>query len=236
MDEELHEHVDQVSGSKEVPKNSYETAPLTDYEVDESSSSMPADDDSFGEATADCIPDKKFLEAILEDYHPNRVHLLNPTPQGSGEKQDEPNTPNEPRKRNDDSERSATDNGLVSSPGNDIFPAIKSSENVETSSRKAKKEELEAQPKISGEEEGECTQDREEGGADNEEEGTEGDDSFPAVGEVPPPSRPGLNKNMLGDMGKSTKKSFRRINGTFWAKPFKNLGRSMRTNGKNEDS
>ena len=73
MDEELHEHVDQVSGSKEVPSNSYETAPLTDYEVDESSTSIPADDDSFGEATADCIPDKKFLEAILEDYHPNRV-------------------------------------------------------------------------------------------------------------------------------------------------------------------
>ena len=251
MDEELHEHVDNVSVSKGVPSGSYETAPLTDVEPDESSTSIPADDDSFGEATPDCVPDKKFLEAILEDYHPARFHLLNPTPPGSATKP-VPDTQQESAKTNEYG--SASNDPSKSSTANQPAEPIKSSgdaetssgnprkeeldtqpktNNVRTSSGSPKKDELDAQPKTCGEE-GERDEE-EEGEVTESGEGTESGDVFP-TGEQVSPSRPGLRQDVLGGMGKSTKKSFRRINGTFWSKPFKSLGRSLRTNGKNGNS
>ncbi len=41
-----------------------------------------------------------------------------------------------------------------------------------------------------------------------------------------------LEKNLLQNMGTSTRKSFRKMSGTFWAKSFKNLGRSMSRRSK----
>ena len=42
-----------------------------------SSSAFDEDDeDSFGAASDDCEPDQNYLESVLEDYHPERVNLL----------------------------------------------------------------------------------------------------------------------------------------------------------------
>lgn len=37
------------------------------------------DDDSFGEASDDCMPDERYMEQLLEDYHPERINLLDST-------------------------------------------------------------------------------------------------------------------------------------------------------------
>jgi hypothetical protein len=70
MDEEFHgyfiENVEEASGTNPADASSH-------------ASSYPSDDDSeFGEADDDQLPDQAFLEAILIDYHPDRLNLLEP--------------------------------------------------------------------------------------------------------------------------------------------------------------
>eukprot|EP00339_Tiarina_fusa_P015504 CAMPEP_0117073602 /NCGR_PEP_ID=MMETSP0472-20121206/51830_1 /TAXON_ID=693140 ORGANISM="Tiarina fusus, Strain LIS" /NCGR_SAMPLE_ID=MMETSP0472 /ASSEMBLY_ACC=CAM_ASM_000603 /LENGTH=207 /DNA_ID=CAMNT_0004798231 /DNA_START=128 /DNA_END=751 /DNA_ORIENTATION=+ len=64
MDREVH---DQPDLSETV---------LTDDVGESSHSAFDDDEDSFCAASDDCAPDKEFLDAILEEYHPERVNLL----------------------------------------------------------------------------------------------------------------------------------------------------------------
>ena len=193
MDEEFHFHNDKDFST--------ETAPLTDMADDSScptaTSNPDEEDDEFGEASDDCEPDKAFLDAILVDYHPDRLNLLEPAQEPTSE----PATTLQPAEEQKPIDRnSAVEPMQVDLPN----PSVQGPE-------------AGAVEKIPAKE-------------DDEDEGEKGDTFLSSPTSRPRPQA----SSMLTQMGNSTKKSFRKVSGTFWSQPFKSLGRSLR--GKNNNN
>jgi hypothetical protein len=187
MDEEFHgyfiENIEEASGTNPADASSH-------------ASSYPSDDDSeFGEADDDQLPDQAFLEAILIDYHPDRLNLLEPE---NGEPAPE-ETP---------------------AP----TPIVEPSEEKDSASEEAV-DTMEVDPKQPATADSEEPKDDSTGHMEEE----ENNDDFTSS---PTRARRPLEKNLLQNMGTSTRKSFRKMSGTFWAKSFKNLGRSMSRRSK----
>jgi hypothetical protein len=209
MDMEFHDHIE-----------SY-TEPLTE-DADESSSHLPvhdesdsfddSDDDSFCAASDDCEPDHKFLAEILEDEHPERLNLLEtnvPAPKNCSGPNIAPKPESAP-KLEDKLEKTVEESGEM-----DVDEDKKEPEKPES-------------VKVAQEPENGINVDK---GNPEEEEAEEETDTFPAPTSTPEISRPQLRKGGLGDMGKSTKKSFRGVSSTFFSRPFKGLARSFRRPG-----
>lgn len=187
MDEEMHGY---------LGMNGEEAAQDTNpADASSHASSDPSDDDSeFGEAADDQLPDQAFLEAILIDYHPDRLNLLEP----------------------ENGEPASTPTAELSEENE---PAAE--ESIDT---------MEVGPKHPATADSEDPMDDSTGHIEEE----ENNDAFTSSPTRPP--RP-MQKNLLQNMGSSTKRSFRKMGGSFWAKSFKNLGRSMtRRSSKVDDS
>jgi hypothetical protein len=305
-----------TSVSKDVTSGSYETAPLTDFDGDDSSSSSSSepsssssDGDSFGEATDDCEPDQKFLDSMLVDYHPDRIHLLHPNPSADG-------TPGKPlsgramgkkkpsssksignKKKTSSSQTNGSSkpsssksagrkplspkpagtkplsSNLIGSKSSSL-KVLESKPVAEKSSGPSKpvsatslaRERESAKPivvpeKTPGEIDAveneasseivdttddndvavdaavsadEVEEDDDEEDAKSSSDKEEEHDVDEGESEDAFETSPTLRRNMLESMGKSTKKSLRRINGTFWSKPFKNLGKALRKKDQDE--
>jgi hypothetical protein len=185
MDEEFHGH---GNGEEEAPG----TNPA---DASSHASSCPSDDSEFGEAADDQLPDQAFLEAILIEYHPDRLNLLEPE-NGEPAPEDTPApTPTaEPSEEKEPAEEEAVD-AMEVDPKQ---PAMADSEELNASTGQMMEE--------------------------------ENNDAFTSS-----PRRP-LEKNLLASMETSEKKSFRKMSGTFWARSFKSLGRSMSRRSKVDDS
>lgn len=169
------------------------------------------DDDSFGEASDSCQPDHEFLDQILEEYHPERINLLDPTvPESVYNKKPRGSTASIsassntiPKKGNAESFQSVAQVTSLSLKSNALpNDDAKSVDAVATKS----KEKVDGDPNAKNEE--------------------ETDDSF-----IKSPhnrtQRATDRTKLLGSMGEETKKSLRTINGTFWSKPFKGLSPSI---------
>lgn len=218
MDIEFHDHLDDALIDE-----------LEDLDVDsDSDGNRPKrnldddlDDDSFGEASDSCEPDHEFLDQILDECHPERINLLDPTvPESYYNRQPRSREPTvvsnggpHKKQENEESQRLG-DNSMCCRTVNESSCA----ENIDTGNG------AHAKPKrnILGEN---ITEDSE----SNTEE--ENDDAFTKSPQRRGPQLSLDRTKMLGSMGKSTKKSLRAINGTFWSKPFKGLAQSMRRNG-----
>jgi hypothetical protein len=240
MDMEFHDHVESDDEGTEPLtdsdlKNSNgvsshcQPGPTKDNDSDDSSSDFS--DDSFGEASDDCEPDQEFLDQILQEYHPERLNLLDrsipePLEPGSAPQSARPSPgrllKNNAAKNLSVREAKEGDNLVVkdmldSEDEDEDSAAVVAGENLnldsnmkEESPEKDKDEAAPGKPVEKDEE--------------DEDETEEAADSFRTRG-MPP------RRNMLTSMGQSTKKSLRTINGSFWAKPFKGLAKSMRRPG-----
>ncbi|KAL3915358.1 MAG: hypothetical protein SGILL_005695 [Bacillariaceae sp.] len=203
-----------------------------------------SDDDSFGEASDDCLPDHKYLEELLDDeYHPERLNLLHEY------------TPSQKKKKKLDEEDSPMRNGVVR-PKYDLSDSDSEADRVidttdddesymtQGSSRSHGSVTSDSQQQhyefdLSDHSDNEDNDPSEndgwiEGGTadsdteletaaqDDEEDGFEG-----SPRRLPDPGRPTLKKQ-LESMGKSTKKSFRTVGkNSFFSQPFKGLSRSL---------
>eukprot|EP00934_Nitzschia_sp_Nitz4_P004961 Nitzschia sp. Nitz4//scaffold4_size323378//3576//4295//NITZ4_000602-RA/size323378-processed-gene-0.151-mRNA-1//-1//CDS//3329553225//4951//frame0 len=176
-----------------------------------------SDDDSFGEASDSCEPNADYMQQVLEEYHPERLNLLEssvpesvymkkktavqtpkaanpPPPQALPSRQSEAKCPPPPPEE------------LELTPKRIVVPDIDSQE-----------EDDEINTEGSESIEGEIV------------ENDEGEDTF--VHSPVQHRRPGLGdqraKLMMENKAGSTKKSLRTINGTFWAQPFKGLANNI---------
>jgi hypothetical protein len=245
MDMEFHDHVESDDEGTEPLtdpdlKNSngvsshHQPGPGQTKDNDGNDSDSDFSDDSFGEASDDCEPDQEFLDQILQEYHPERLNLLDrsipePLKPGSAPQLARP-SPGRLLKNNaaknlnvkvakegdnlvvknmTDSEDEDEDAAAVVVGKN--LNSCKKEESPSPSPEKDKDEAAPAKPVEKDEE-------------DEEDETEEAADSFRSRG-MPP------RRNMLTSMGQSTKKSLRTINGSFWAKPFKGLAKSIRRPG-----
>jgi hypothetical protein len=216
MDRELHDHQCETD---------LDTGPLTNDANDDSSSSsvpVPEDDDSFGEASDSSVPDQKYLDQILEDYHPERLNLLD-------SRIPEPLSPNRPKTvASPPSKPMSTCKTEAAPPklplADKTTDETSPEKETETPDNAEKKEEKAMTPldNVNGAAPADDVK-KAEPAEENSEE-AEAADSF-----VTSPARPkpGLNE-MWAQMGSSTKKSFRKVSGTFWSKPFKGLKKSIR--------
>ncbi|KAL3924725.1 MAG: hypothetical protein SGILL_000868 [Bacillariaceae sp.] len=205
-------------------------------------SDWSSDDDSFGEASDDCEPDKQYLEELLdEEYHPERLNLLHNY------------TPSQKKKKNIEEEDSPRGNGVIR-PKYDMSDSDSEAERVlDTTDDES---DLQGSPRsidsdmsdshrqhdfdLSDHEVEEDENESENdvwisgGGNSNSESGSgtaEGQNDGDAFEGSPmrmrDPDRPTLKKQ-LESMGKSTKKSFRTVgNKSFFSQPFKGLARSL---------
>jgi hypothetical protein len=214
MDREFHEH---------HLDTELETDPLTDDVNDDSNSSepVPEDDDSFGEASDSSVPDQKYLDQILEDYHPERLNLLDSRiPEPLSPKR--PKTAAVPSKPMPMLPTCKTEAATPKPPLADKIAAETPPEK-ETETPDAKKKEEKATTPLDNDNVNGAALDMAEPAEEKGEE-EESTDSFPTA---PGRRKPGMSK-MLAHMGTSTKKSFRTMSGTFWSKPFKGLTKSSR--------
>jgi hypothetical protein len=188
MDLEFHGGEEEAEGSNPADASSH-------------ASSCPSDDDSeFGEAADDQLPDQAFLEAILIEYHPDRLNLLEPE---NGEPAPE-ETPAPPATAEPSEEERAAEDALDT---------------------------MEVDPQKLATVDSEDPKDDVTGYTEEQEEKNDDFTSSPKR-----LARP-LQKNLLQNMGTSTRKSFRKMGGSeFWAKSFKNLGRSITRRSKVDDS
>jgi hypothetical protein len=165
------------------------------------------DDDSFGEATDSCQPDHEFLEQILEEYHPERINLLDPTvPESVYNKK--------PR----GSESSAVSNVAKTKEQleSEKPPSVNDASRISTRSIGANSNhDTRTKPNSKKAEESESSTDE------------DGDDAFQ---KSPQPKGKDRTK-LFGTMGEENKRSLRTINGTFWSKPFKGLTQSVGGDG-----
>lgn len=204
------------------------------------------DDDSFGEASDSMKPDQEYMEQILEECHPERLNLLEQTvPESVYMKAPRAPPPlmRSPKQASLQQEDD-TDKGYVPMVRSTKQKSLIQDDDDEPETSE-KPQSIEAKPaSFKNAAESESSSDRpspepekqdvfsskatEESESNNEEE-TE--DSFLKSPQKKGP-RLGVDRSkLLGSMGKSTKKSLRTINGTFWSKPFKGLAQSIRRNG-----
>lgn len=196
MDTEIHDGFDSEFSDLGEAASRLSSQPDDDSDND-------SEDDSFGEASDECQPDHQFLEQVLEECHPERLNLLDPTVPESVYK------------------KTTTSTGLpagnVSADRDTGEPA---SRGLEIRTRSMSRSTASRQININ-----------EEGVGSDAKTGET--DTFDAS---PRKFRRRDQSKMLGSVGKSTKKSLRTINSTFWAQPFKGLSQNLRGNGKPSQS
>lgn len=166
------------------------------------------DDDSFGEATDTCQPDHEFLEQILEEYHPERINLLDPTV---------PESVYMKKTRSSESSVVSSSKATEQQDGEKPPPTADTSSISTRSSGANYTNNDDTRTKLNSKK------------ADDSESDTEedGDDAF----RKSPQQRGNDRTTLFGTMGEETKRSLRTINGTFWSKPFKGLTPSVRGDG-----
>jgi hypothetical protein len=228
-----------------------------------------SDDDTFGEASDDCEPDQKYLDELLEEYHPERVNLLdhNIPPRISisdvgndDDDDDDESYQKKTRRRNgllsprarrggdcpsnqsvsrhssdSDSDEDENDNPppwSSSRLGSDAPPQRDDHEDAScdaevafVASKLAKDDRINGHDEDvpCGTTEDSSAQEESEEGMDNHHDDHAGNDD--AFAGSPPRRR---LKDQMDELGNAGKKSFRQVSTTFWAQPFKGLGRPKR--------
>jgi hypothetical protein len=189
-------------------------------------------DDSFGEASVDCKPDKQYMEELLdEEVHPERLNLLDGNILPRKDRRDRVNgivtSDNESDRSDEDehdwsessSSRQEYDFDLSDHPDNEDGDS-QSSENDKGNDQKDK--------------------DRQGLDSEHAEEAGQADDAFEGSPTRRTPSRPERGRSLkkqLENMGESTKKSFRTVGqASFFAQPFKGLARSLSGGRKKKKS
>jgi hypothetical protein len=216
IDIEFHDHLDDnlLDELENLDVSSSERERISNLDDD-------LGDDSFGEASDSCEPDHEFLDQILLECHPERINLLDQTvPECVYNQKPRSRSPSfvsrkDPPKRQEDErpQRLGDDSARISVQKTSSAKYIEASDDTSAGTKRG----------ISLEQ---TTEDDSESNHEGETE-----DNFMASPQRRAP-KIGLDRTkMLGNMGKSTKKSLRTINGTFWSKPFKGLSQSIRRSG-----
>jgi hypothetical protein len=216
----------QSSMDREVhDQNELDDPALTEDVGESSHSAFDDDEDSFCAASDDCAPDKEFLDAILEEYHPERVNLLDQSfpetltkpkqeavsyQRRLSRSKDESSIrfgrtlkmESESYEKEKENDKQSSDDPEEPATNGTTALDIESPKNTETPDQSTERSELE---------EGEL------------------EDVFPAATASPILlQRPSLEETTVP----ATKKSFRSINGkSFWSKPFRRVARSIKRGG-----
>ena len=191
--------------------------------MSDDSSSFSSGSDEFGEASVNSEPDKEFMNMMLVESHPDRLNLLEigtdaEIPQPAGD--DGPG------------EASSASSVDVKSPVNPRVDRL--SMLAATKGKKSLMNGLDL-----GDDDDDDSKEKAAAPAAEASETTEGGEDADAFAMSPTPSkRPPMDRqSLLNTMGKSTKKSFRKISsGGFWSKPFKGLGKGRRKGSLDVDS
>jgi len=210
-----------------------------------------SDDDTFGEASVDCEPDKQYLEELLdEEYHPERLNLLDSNipprkdrlneddeedvfPRRNGLSSDRHNDSDSDsdyhrRRFDDENDYSSSESSFNKRlAGDSSSDASRTEYNVELSDHPDNEDQVGGGDNDNSDSEnGGWTNGGNDDSGSNSSEG--GQDTFKSSPtRISPRSRPNL-KDKLESMGKSTKKSFRTVgNKSFFSQPFKGLARSL---------
>jgi hypothetical protein len=182
------------------------------------------DEDSFCAAEDDCAPDTDFLNAILEEYHPERVNLLD---------RSFPETLTKPKQEAISHERRLSrslDEGSIRFGRNlkqEPEPDEKEKDNTKQTSDKPE------EPATNGTtamdvESPENTETPEQ--TSEKMEAEESEDTFSTAAQSPSrPQQSELQRPAMEQTADTTKKSFRSINAkNFWSKSFRRVARSMK--------
>jgi hypothetical protein len=206
-----------------------------------SSSTFSSDAESeFGEASDNSEPDKEFMSMMLQESHPDRLNLLE---MGLEEPEIPPNQTGTSSDNADDAGSSSSSIDFKASkstqpmnPAPRIGPGALSRAGPGALTRTPAKEAL------NGDSSDKDTDDDDDGSKERPvapatETPETGEEADTFLSSPTTTKRPQIDRqSMLGAMGKSTKKSFRKISGGFWAKPFKGLKKGKRKGNLEVDS
>ncbi len=202
MDIEFHDHVfdDLLDELHELDMESeeYERALKSGGE---------ADGDSFGEASDTCQPDHEFLDLILEEHHPERINLLDPTVPESVYMKKPKNSALRSASCSAAPKKGEEETPQLAAASSNIAQNPSSSKNTDARSDGV----FVKNSMLKREDNSE---------SDNEEDASESFMKSP----LNRSQQLGVDRTkQIGSLGEETNKSLRTINGTFWSKPFKGL-------------